>query len=149
MTARLKASVGNKEIMRMNVVGLILFISAVTLAGCVRTGPKEEEKAPHFRSPLEQLKYFMETQPDEKQLMTRIESMKLPQPMVWVQGSPYTYSYWKLPSGGGITIFGWGPVTTRAELKDAHGKVISSLVYKTQQEAEAKLQQYLKSRKKE
>jgi len=126
---------------------VIAIVLAVALAGCAQTGPKNEDNNPSIQSSIQELKEFMETHPSKEQLMTRIDSMKLDQPFAWFQSSPYTYSCWKLPSEGSITVFGWGNVTTRAELKDAKGRVVASVLYKTQEEAEAELQRYLKSRK--
>jgi hypothetical protein len=133
-------------LLKLHVVCAVAVILA-PITGCVMAAPKEEGNSPGIHSDIQELKEFMETHPSEMELVARIQSMDLGRPFVWEQDSPYTLSYWKLPSGGGLIVYGWGNVTTRAVLKDATGKVASYVVYKTQKEAEAELKQLLRSQR--
>ena len=81
------------------------------------------------------LKRFMELNPTSTELQTKIESMNLPIGFVWHQGSPYTFTSWKMDSGWTVTIYGWGDVATHAELYDSEGEMTVKLIYKSEQEA--------------
>ena len=94
------------------------------------------------------LKQYLSSNPSAEQIYEKMASLKLNPPFPWVQNSPYCFTYWKLPDGGGLTIYGWGNTTslaTKAELQDSNKVVLSSVIYLTQDEAKKKLHLMMKS----